>query len=80
MEALEQNKHDEVFAQLQPQLKALFPYLERDPDVALRPLEDGGYELVFADSYMTALHDGYTKLIAARPDGLQKFRTFTILH
>lgn len=80
VEYLEQGKHEEIFARLQPQVKALFPYLERNPDVALRPLEGGGYELTFADYYMTALRDGYTQLIAARPDSLQKFRAFTIEH
>ena len=78
-QALEAQKYEELFAELQEQLKALFPFMERDPDVALRLMGDC-YEVVFADYYMVALREGYEQLIAARPDGLQRFTEFVIEH
>ena len=69
----------EAFALVQPRLRELFPFMERDLDIAFQPVEEG-IRLIFADYYAVGLRDGYEKLIAACPANLENPWIFEIEH
>ena len=73
------NAYTEAFGLVQPQLRALFPFMERDLDSAFQPVEEG-IRLIFADYYAVGLRDGYEKLIAACPADLENPWIFEIEH
>lgn len=71
--------YDELFAVVQPRLREVLPFLERDPEFALQPTETG-VMVSLADAYMVSLTEGYEKLIAACPEELGAFWRFEIVH
>ena len=78
-QCLAEDSYDIAFAKVQPKLKELFPFMERELDLAFRPTEEG-IEVTLADYYAVALRDGYEKLIAAKPDTLVNPWIFVIAH
>lgn len=78
-QCLAKESYDGAFALVQPKLKALFPFMERELDLAFQPTEEG-INVIFADYYAVALRDGYEKLIAAKPDTLENPWMFVIEH
>lgn len=78
-ECLAKDSYGDAFAMVQPKLKALFPFMERELDLAFQPVEEG-IKVIFADYYAVALRDGYEKLLAAKPDTLVNPWIFVIEH
>lgn len=59
-------------------LTEIFTFMKRDLDIGIFP-ENNFYEVTFADFYMVGLRFGYEKLIALKPDSLNKWN-FVIEH
>lgn len=78
-EKIQANAHDEAFNLLQAQLKALFPYMQRDPACAFEQQEEQ-ICIIFADYYMVSLGKSYQRLIAACPEEYKARWCFEILH
>ena len=76
---LAEERYDGAFAMVQPKLKELFSFMERELDLAFQPTEEG-VNVIFADYYAVALQDGYEQLIAAKPDTLENPWIFVIEH
>ena len=74
---LAKESYGEAFAMVQPKLRELFPFMERDLDLAFQPVE-AGIKVIFADYYALALREGYEKLLARRPDSLENPWIFAI--
>lgn len=68
-----------AFRMMLPEVKKLFPFLEREPQIGIMPVEEG-IEITFADFYMVSLEKGYAELLAARPAELEKKWRFTVAH
>lgn len=75
---LDTQAYDDVFPLIQQRLKAVFPFLERDPELAFQPEEDG-VEIAFADFYMVSLRQGYERLVAACPEDIKARWRFAIV-
>lgn len=76
---LAEEQYDQVFALLQTNLKPLFPFMERDPEMGIQP-EEKGFRITFADFYMVSLERGYAELIEACPAELEDCWEFEIAH
>lgn len=76
---LRAESYDNVFALMQPKLSELFPYMERDLEFGLNPLEQG-YKISFVDFYMVGLRKHYEDLIQACPEEIAKNWKFEIVH
>ncbi len=78
-ECLAKDSYGDAFAMVQPKLRELFPFMERELDMAFQPAEEG-INVILADYYAAALRDGYEKLIVAKPDTLVNPWIFVIEH
>lgn len=68
-----------VFQMMLPEVKKLFPFLEREPQIGIMPVEDG-IEITFADFYMVSMEAGYAELLAARPAEVAGKWRFSVAH
>ena len=66
LKALDAEDYASVFAVVQPKLKELFPFMERDLELAFEKKETG-YNIVLADFFMVSLAEAYRELIEAVP-------------
>lgn len=69
LKKLESKEYDAVFHMIQPKLKEVFPFLERDPEFGIEPQEDF-YRITFADFFMVSLEQGYKQLVETAPRSL----------
>lgn len=72
-------EYNAFFGAMRIQLKKVFPFIKRELEVGIEPLENG-FKIVFADFYMTALNAGYDEIINACPDAVLEFWKFDIQH
>ncbi len=77
LQKLGMEEYDIVFQMIQPKLRDVFPFMERDLDFGIEPKEDF-YQITFADYYMVSLEYGYKELIEAAPEVLSKHWGFDI--
>lgn len=77
MKKLEMEDYDTVFQMMQPRLKEVFSFMERELEFGIEPRE-GFYQITFADFYMVSLEYGYKKLIETSPEALSKHWGFDI--
>lgn len=77
LKTLESEDYDTVFQMIQPKLKEVFPFMERDLEFGIEPKEDF-YQITFADFFMVSLEQGYKELIEKAPKTLVKHWTFDI--
>lgn len=68
---LEMEDYNTVFWMMQPKLKEVFSFMERDLEFGIEP-RDGFYQITFADFFMASLEQGYKELIEAAPKSLAK--------
>ena len=66
---LEAEDYTSVFLMLQPKLKAVFPFMERNLEFAIEP-KANFYQITFADFFMVALECAYKELIETVPSSL----------
>lgn len=71
LKKLEMEDYDTVFQMIQPKLKEVFSFMERDLEFGIEPRE-GFYQITFADFFMVSLEQGYKELIEAVPKSLTK--------
>lgn len=76
---LKAEDYESVFAAIQPKLKELFPFMNRDLEFAVEKKEDG-YSLTFADFFMVSLSEAYRDLIEAAPCAIAERWCFEIVH
>lgn len=76
---LNNQEYDDVLYMFQNRLKAVFPFMERDLELAIEP-KDCGYKVYFADFYVIALRHGYKELLNVCPEQLKLFWEFEITH
>ena len=69
LQKLEIEEYDTVVQMLQPELRDVFPFMERDLEVGIKPKE-AYFQITFADYYMVSLEYGYKELIEAVPESL----------
>lgn len=74
---MEQNEYEAVLELIQPKLKELFPFAERDLDFGIEP-KAGFYQISFADFFMVSLEYGYGKLIERAPKSLEEHWGFEV--
>ena len=77
LKKLELNEYDTVFDMIQPKLKEVFPFMERDLEFGIEP-RNGFYQITFADFFMVSLEQGYEKLIEIAPKALAEHWGFDI--
>lgn len=75
LKKLEMEDYDTVFRMIQPKLKGVFSFMERDLEFGIEPRE-GFYQITFADFFMVSLEQGYKELIEAVPKSLAKYWGF----
>ncbi|MBQ3489192.1 MAG: tetratricopeptide repeat protein [Clostridia bacterium] len=66
---LEAQDYAAVFQMVQPKLKEVFPFMERNLEFAIEPRENF-YQITFADFFMISLTCAYKELIEAVPPSL----------
>ena len=76
---LEIEDYDTVFQMIQPKLKEVFSFMERDLEFGIEPIESY-YQITFVDFFMLSLEDGYRKLVEAAPKSLNKHWVFKMDH
>lgn len=79
LQLIQQEKYEEVIAAIQPELKKVFPFMEREAEIGLSP-DLNKCQVTFADFYMVSLERGYAKLIEACPEAVAKKWKFEIAH
>jgi|GEM_PF-1147943 len=79
LEKIKTEDYDSVFEAVQPKLKELFPFMERDPEFAIEPKENA-YVITLADFFMVSLREAYRELIEAAPASLASRWKFEIAH
>lgn len=72
-------QYDSIAADIEDQLKNVFPFMERPCEVGIMPTEYG-YEITFADFFAVSLKEGYAQLIVACPESLAAKWKFTVEH
>lgn len=77
LKKLELEDYDSVFQMIQPKLKELFSFMERDLEFGIEP-RDGFYQITFADFFMVSLEHGYKELIKIAPKSLGEHWGFAI--
>ncbi len=77
LERLEIKDYNTVFRMIQPKLKEVFPFMERDPEFQIEP-QESFYRIIFADFFMVSLEHGYEKLIQIAPKALAEHWKFDI--
>ena len=77
LEKLELKDYDTVFKIIQPKLKEVFSFMERDLEFGIEPQEDF-YQITFADFFMVSLKHGYEELIEIAPKSLAEHWGFDI--
>lgn len=75
MKRLEMEDYDTVFQMIQPKLKEVFSFMERDLEFGIEPRE-GFCQITFADFFMVSLEYGYKQLIENLPKELAKHWRF----
>ena len=76
---LEAEDYASVFAEMQPKLKEIFSFMERDLEFAFEKKENG-YTLVFADFFMVSLAEAYRGLIEDVPSSIAERWSLVITH
>lgn len=77
LKKLELNEYDTVFYTIQPKLKEVFPFMERDLEFGIEP-RNGFYQITFADFFVVSLEQGYKELIEIAPKALAEHWGFDI--
>ncbi len=75
LKKLEMEDYDNVFKMVQPKLKEIFSFMERDLEFGIEPLDEF-YCITFADFFVVSLEQGYKELIDAVPQSLAKHWRF----
>ena len=75
LKKLEVEDYDAVFQMIQPKLKGVFSFIERDLEFGIEPRE-GFYQITFADFFVVSLEQGYKELIETVPKSLAKHWRF----
>ncbi len=76
---LDAEDYASVFAAVQPKLKQMFSFMERDPELAFEKAENG-YRMIFADFFMVSLAESYRKLIEAMPSSIAEKWSLKTVH
>ncbi len=74
-----QEQYRQAMDSLGQWMKKLFPFLEREPRLAIGRKEEK-WELLFSDFYAVGLNFGYLRLLSARPKELDDRWKFRIVH
>lgn len=77
LKKLELKDYDTVFQMIQPKLKEVFPFMERELEFGIEPRE-GFYQITFADFFVVSLEEGYKRLIKIVPKPLAEHWAFDI--
>ena len=79
LEKLAAEEYSTVFQMIQPQLKAVFPFMERELEFGIEP-KGNTCLITFADFFMASLEHGYEELVNAVPESLMNHWDFDTTH
>ena len=79
LEKLDAEDYASVFQMIQPKLRELFPFMERNLELAIDPRENF-CKITFADFYMVSLQRAYRELIDAAPSLATVRWSFELTH
>jgi tetratricopeptide (TPR) repeat protein len=79
LEKLDTEDYASVFQMIQPKLREVFPFMERNLELAIEPRENF-CQITFADFYMVSLQRAYRELIEAAPALVTVRWSFDITH
>lgn len=79
LEKLGKEEYDIVFQMIQLKLKKMFPFMERDLELGIEPIDER-YKIIFADFYMVSLECGYKALLETVPEVLSEHWSFETAH
>lgn len=77
LKMLETGEYDTVFQMIQPKLKEVFPFMERDLEFGIEP-RDGFFQITFADFFVVSLEHGYKKMMEIAPKSLAEHWGFDV--
>ncbi len=78
-EKISRKEYDAVIAALNEALRPLAPFMDREPEFGIMPME-GKCRLELADFYVVSLCAVYEELIRRMPEGLKETWEITIIH